>query len=243
MIPINRVRNTVMAILAKSNRGFLSPMDFDTFCDLAQRDLFENLFYRYNKWVNSSNKRYSNTEFADIPKNIKEQIDVFSEYSTNVNFTYDEPTDLWSYTGNDLYRTGGLSLKNAQGKRVDLEEVAKGTELNRLINSTINAPTTTYPIYTKIGEKYRAFPKVTAGYSLELFYTRTPKAPKWSYVLSNGNPVYNAGASDKQDFELSEVLFPLLVVKILAYAGVSIMAAEVAQIASAEEAQTEQKQS
>jgi hypothetical protein len=26
-------------------------MAFDAFCNLAQMDLFENLFYDYNKWI------------------------------------------------------------------------------------------------------------------------------------------------------------------------------------------------
>ncbi len=242
MISINKVRNTVLFLLAKNNRGFISPQQFDAYSDLAQRDLFENLFYRYNKWINNSNNRLSNTGFADIPSNIQEQIDVFSMYSTPSNFTYSIPNDLWTYTGNDFYRTGGLSLKNAQGKQTDLEEVLKGEELNRLINSTINAPTITYPIYVKLGDSFRVYPKVPSGYTLELFYVRVPKTPKWTYVEVDGNPVYNAGAGDKQDFELNEAIFPLLVSKILAYCGISVKDIEVAQIAASEETLAEQKQ-
>jgi hypothetical protein len=244
MISINKCRNLVLYILEKNNRGFIEPARFDAFCDLAQRDLFENLFYRYNKWTTNQTKGFTNTEFGDLAHNLKEQIDVFSTYSTPSNFNYNVTTNIWSYTGSDLYRTIGLSLVNAQEKKTDLEEVLKGAELNNMINSSLNAPTTTYPIYTKIGTAFKVYPKVPTGYSLELLYTRTPKAPKWTYVLDvNNNPIYNAGATDRQDIELDESIFALFIAKVLSYCGVSIRESEITQIANTQEAVIEQKQS
>jgi len=246
MISINRCRNTVLYLLDKNNRGFIGPEKFDTFCYLAQMDLFENLFFQYNKWKLNENKHLSTTEYGDIPKNIQEQIDAFATYSTNSNFTYSSSNDVWSFTGSDLYRSEGLSLVFPNGKKIDVEEVSKGIELNNLVNSKINMPTTTYPIYTKIGQGFRVFPKVPttpAGYKLELFYIRTPKAPKWTYVNVSGNPVYNAGASDKQDIELDESLFSAFVIKVLSYCGVSIKEQDVVAIASNTEVVTDQKQS
>jgi hypothetical protein len=243
MILINKVRNTVLHLLDKNNRGFISPEKFDSFCYLAQMDIFENLFYQYNKWLANKSKHLTGTEYADIPKNIKEQIDVFSAYSTISNFTYNPTTELWSYTGSDKYRDEGLSLKNASGKRVDVEQVSKGIELNNLINSKINAPTTTYPIYVKIGNGFKVYPTVPAGFSLELLYIRVPKTPKWSYLLVQGNPIYNAGASDKQDIELDDSLFVPFVTKVMAYCGVSIREQDVVAAASNAEATMDQKQS
>jgi hypothetical protein len=243
MISVNRVRNTVLFLLNKSNRGNIGTIEFDAFCHLAQMDLFENLFYRLNKWTNNQTKKYVNSEYSDIVQNLQEQIDVFATYSTPSNFTYNAPNNVYSYVGNDFYRTEGLTLINAAGKRRDVQEVHKGYELNSAINSSLNPPTTTYPIYTKIGLSYRVYPTVASGYSLELFYIRTPKTPKWTYVLAGGNPVYNGGASDLQDFELSEVAFPLLVSKILSYAGVSVREADISAAAENEEVKTENKQS
>jgi len=239
MISVNRVRNIVLFLLNKSNRGNIGVQEFDAFCHLAQMDLFENLFYRLNKHTNNQTKKYVNSEYSDIVNNIQQQIDVFATYSTPSNFTYNAPNNVWSYLGNDLYRTAGLTLINAAGKRRDVQEVHKGYELNIASKEATN----TYPIYTKIGNSYRIYPTVASGYTTELFYIRTPKTPKWTYVLSGGNPVYNAGASDLQDFELSEVMFPLLVAKILGYCGVSIRETDVAAIADNEEVKTENKQS
>lgn len=243
MISINRVRNTVFYLLNKSNRGTIGAGEFDAFCNLAQADLFENLFYRYNKWVNNSTKRYSNTEHADMVSNLEQQINTFATYSTDSNFTYNITNNVWSYIGNDLYRTEGISLINSQGRKQDIDEVLKGYELNNAINSKINPPSLSYPIYTKIGNSYRVYPTVPIGYSVELLYIRSPKQVKWTYILDSSlNPQYSASASDKQDFELDEVLFPLLVAKILSYCGLSIKETEVVAAAEQSSQLTEQKE-
>lgn len=243
MISINKCRNLVLYLLEKNNRGFITPSAFDSFCGLAQMELFEDLFYEYNKWVLNQNRRLTNTEFADIPKNIREQIDVFSEYSTISNFSYDATDEVWKFTGYDLYRAIGLSLVNAQGRKADIEEVIKGSELNNLINSTINPPTITYPIYVKTGPGFKVYPVVPSGFKVELLYIRTPKAPKWTYNTVLGNPVYNASASDKQDIELHESMYFSFIMKVMAYCGVSIREQDIVVAAANAEAINEQKQS
>lgn len=240
---INTVRNTVMNLLAKNNRGYISPLEFDSYANLAQLDVFEDLFYKYNKWLNQKNARLSNTEYADIPKNIQQQIDVFSTYSTPSNFVYDAGNDLYTLNDSSFYREIGFSLKTPQGKLKDIEAVLKGQELNNLVNSTINAPTFTFPIYVKLGNAYRFYPKLVSGYTIEMLYIRRPKSPKWTYINDNGNPLFNAGASDRQDIELGDEFFPMIVTKILAYSGLSVKENDVVQIASAEETSINQNKS
>lgn len=243
MISINTVRNTVLQLLNKNNRGYITPEEFNNFCKLAQLAIFEDLFYKYNKFVSLQNKRATNSEYANLPKIIQEQIDTFSAYSTIANFTYDSLTNLWTFTGNDFYRSMNVSLvTKANDLKKDVEILNK-SELNNMINSNMVAPTTTYPAYIKIGEQYRLFPTVdTDDYYLELFYIRKPKDPKWTYINVSGNPVYNASASDKQDIELSESLFEELVVKVMLYCGVSIREQDVVQVATNEEIKNDQKQ-
>ena len=77
-----------MFILNKSNLGYLGADEFNIFCGLAQQDIFENLFYEYNKFINRENKRLTGSEYANLPANLREQIDVFAEYTTPSNFIY-----------------------------------------------------------------------------------------------------------------------------------------------------------
>ena len=242
MIGVNQVRNVVMELLNKNNFGYVSPFEFNQFSQLAQMEIFEDLFYQYTNWLNKENKRMSNTEYANIPKNIREQIDVFATYTTTSNFTYDLASNTWNYSGSDLYRAGNLSLVNAQGKKTDIEEVNK-SEINKHINSNMIAPTFTYPIYEKIGESFRIYPTLTSGYSAELFFLRKPKNPNWTYINVNGNPVYNASASDLQNFELHPSNYVPLIIKILGYMGLNLREEQVIQVANNEEQKVAQKQS
>jgi hypothetical protein len=66
MISINRCRNTVL-YLEKNNRVLLLLWPL-MLLQFAQMDLFENLFYHYNKWVLNETKGLSNTEYGDIQR-------------------------------------------------------------------------------------------------------------------------------------------------------------------------------
>lgn len=241
MISINSVRNVVMFLLNKQNRGYIGVDEFNSFCQLAQLSIFEDLFDQYNAFINKENRRLTGTEYANLPKNLREQIDVFAEYTTQSNFTYNSLTDLWSYTGTDLYRAENLSLVDANSKKVDIDEVQK-RELNIMMNSPLTTPSLTFPVYTRIGGSFRIAPLITSPSYVEMFYLRIPKNPKWTFVLQNGNPLFNQSASDFQDIELHISLFNTFVVKVLGYCGLSIREAEISQAVNSEEMKEFQKQ-
>lgn len=234
MININTVRNTVLFALNKSNRGYLGVEEFNYFCQMAQMEIFEDTFFKYNQFINKENKRQTGTEYANLPKNLREQIDIFATYSTTGNFTF--ASGLWGYTGYNLYRAEGISLvKTDTQKRTDVEEVLK-SQLNVLKNNTNTAPSLLFPVYVRIGDKFSVSPAVPTGYSLELFYIRKPEDPKWTFTNVGGNPMYNASAGDLQHIELHASQLVPLVTKVLAYAGLSIREQEVEQFANSEEA-------
>lgn len=243
MISVNFIRNSVLFIMNKSNLGYLGPSELDIFCNLAQRDIYENLFYQYNQFVNKQNRRLTGSEYADIPKNIQEQIDEYATYSSPSEFVFNPSDETWSFTNNNLYRSENLSLVEAStSKKVDVELVSK-RQLNVMINSDMTKPSLMFPVYEKIGSKFKPFPLVPSGYSLELFYLRTPLAPKWSFTLVQGNPIYNPSASDLQDVDLHPSLLVPFLTKVLSYCSVSIREPEVQAYVNSEEAkQFQEKQ-
>lgn len=241
MISINQVRNVTLFLLNKSNRGYIGVDEFNSFCQLAQMSIFEDLFIQYNQFINKENRRLTGTEYANLPKNLREQIDVFAEYTTQANFTYNSLTNLWSYSGSDLYRSENLSLVGPNAKKVDIDEVQK-RELNVMMNSANTTPSLLFPVFTKIGSDFRIVPLVPTGSYVELFYIRTPKNPKWTFTLVSGNPIYNASASDLQNIELHISLFDAFIVKVLGYCGLSIREQEVQAVANEQEMKEYQKQ-
>lgn len=240
MISINKIYNLTLFILDKEVRGTIPPDRFNEYASLAQSSIFEDLFFQYTNWLNKHNKRLTNTGFSDLPKNLQEQIDTFSVYTTPSNFTYNGTDNLWEFTGDDFYRTINLFASFSNGKVIDVEYIKKG-ELYRL--KAQNLISETFPVYEKIGEKFRVHPTISSPNKVEMAYVRTPKQPKWTYTVVQGNPVYNPSALDFQDCELHESQLVPMVTKILAYSGVSLREAEVTNYASNEEIKETQKKS
>lgn len=222
---IDRVRNTVLTILNKNNIGTIPPMEFNRLAGLAQRDIFENNFYDYNKFVNYQNKRLTNSEYSDIPKNIREKIDLFAETSTmTLN------NGFYTVDNQDVYRIQQLRYQNAI-----IEQVPKSLVL-RLNQDAYSAPTTTYPVYVRYGDKFEVFPNTIVN-DVSCFYIREPKQPKWTYIMISGNPVYNPSANDFQDLEIHPSDEVKLITKILGYAGVTIRDQQVIEVALNKEMQ------
>lgn len=242
MVSINYIRNATLFILNKNNLGYIAPSEFDIFCGLAQRDIYENLFYQYNQFINKQNKRLTASEYGNISKNIQEQIDFYAEYTNDANFVYNSGNDTWSYSGNDLYRAENLSLVEiATQKKIDVELVSK-SQLNVLKNSPMTTPSLLFPVYTKIGNEFKVAPDVPSTHTLQLFYLRSPRNPKWTYTNVAGNPVFNPSASDLQNIDLHESLMIPFLTKVLNYCGMSIREAEVEQFANSEEMKKAQVQ-
>jgi hypothetical protein len=82
---------------------------------------------------------------------------------------------------------------------------------------------------------------ITTGVTIQ--YIRKPLDPKWTYVsLSGGEPIFDQSNADYQDFELPPEDEPLLVAKILQYAGISIREKDLYVAGQNEEGKETQKQ-
>lgn len=153
-----------------------------------------------------------------------------------------------------LQTTGGLSFWNAvglkysifkkAGKIEEAEQVAH-SKITMLSNSIYTAPTLTFPAYTQDDINLTVYPDtIKAVGQVKSQYIRYPKTPKWTYIdLLNGEPAFNASASDYQDFEIPLDDEVGLILKILQYAGISIREADIYQFGQAEEQQANQEQS
>jgi hypothetical protein len=80
-ISVNKVYRTVLSIINKEGRGFLTPDQFNRIGREVQLDLLERAFFDYNKAVNKEKANITNNGYANIPKIIKEKIDIFSKES------------------------------------------------------------------------------------------------------------------------------------------------------------------
>jgi len=206
-------------MLNKENRGYISPSEFNQFADLAQMNIFEDDFHAYSKAIVKENSRLYNSDYSNLPRHLRERLDVFS---STTNLSYNSLEEEWSTSEGDFYR-----LLNITYQGNDVEEVSK-LEINRVLKNNLIAPSKEYPIYIKIGDKFKIYPDVSDD-TVEALYIRRPKSPKWTYTDVAGNPLFNPSALDYQDFELHPSCEMELIIKILSYCGISIREDEVVQ--------------
>lgn len=216
---INQVYTTVLAIINKDNRGYVTPLEFNLYAELAQMSLFEELFHKYSKSIVKQNARMYHSEFSDIPKHIREVLDIFTN-ECGLNLI----SGIWYPNVNDFYRLVKIDYNNKE-----LEEISK-LDINKVLNNNLVSPTLQYPAYTSLNGGYRLYPTSVDGKESLVTYIRKPKNPKWTYQTVSGNPLFNPSALDYQDFELPESMFSDLVIKILGYAGVEIREADIIQV-------------
>lgn len=227
---IDRVRGLVLSILKKENKGWITPEDFNRFADLSQLEIFEEYFYEYNTWLNKKSGRMTHDGYGDIPELIAEKIAVFLK------------TDSMTYEGGlfsppaDNYRLETVYYGNRP-----VEEV-RDHKVRYMLDSILIEPTTTYPVYIRIGSNIKIYPTtITSG--VDCFYLRRPAIPKWTYTAVAGNPVFNIGAADYQDFEIHPADEIELVYRILKKAGVSIREEQIIQYVQMKEQEQLQKES
>ena len=231
---INDVRNTVLSIISKENRGFITPFEFNLFAKQAQLEIFEQYVYNYSNAINKQNARLHGEGYTDIPRNMVEVIDKFSVFTS---LTYDSLNNRFDVPPDYYFLEKVMYNNNTEVEKVSHRKILY------LVNSNLTAPTAAYPVYTLDEQGLLVYP-TTITTNVTSQYLRFPKDPQWAYTTSvNGDPLFNPSSSTYQDFELPLDDFANLVIKILGYSGISIREQEVVQVAKAEEIQDiQQKQ-
>lgn len=225
---INNVRNTVLTILNKENRGYLTPEQFNSYARYAQQNIFNQYFAEYNRMVGMKNARRLSNDYGDRVKELKDNIEAFTTVST-VSISsgvYPKPSDMFK----------SLSLRY-DGKVVDEVSITKEPYLDA---ANLSGPSELYPVFVDKNDSYTIKPSTLTD-DLELVYVRNPLEPKWTYVMVADNPIFNPSANDYQDFELGADAEVALVLEICKLAGVTIREADITQAAIGLDNLNEQK--
>ena len=107
---------------------------------------------------------------------------------------------------------GSVIYSNREAQRIQQYEIYTTNQ------SPLTAPTAYYPVYTYEGGEITLFPTLTG--SVILNYLKFPADVKWGFNIDSelGHYIYNP--LDSTDFEIHKSDQPLLIDKILGYAGV-----------------------
>jgi hypothetical protein len=215
---INDIRNLVHFILNKESRGYITPLEFNTFAKQAQQEIVDGYFHRHNR---ASVVRESRINEKEILKKTKENLDKFIVAPTSLTYNngvFEEP--------NDLYVTINL-LYNSK----EIESIGRD-KLWFLLESNLTAPSLLYPAYVKYDGTYKVYPD-TIEDGVELVYFRLPKDPNWTYFMVDEDAVFNPSDPNYQDFEIGYDDKMEIAMRILKYAGLNIREQDIVVAAKA----------
>lgn len=183
-INVNKVYKSVLSILNKEQRGYLTPYEFNNLARQAQLGLLDSLFYQYNQFLNIENINRTNEGYADLAEKIQEQIDEFYT-SSDLTISTGEAT-----IPSDVYRILDITTSSQQTK---IEKIDKA-RLPFLKSSPLTKPTTTFPIYYQTASKVIIDPSTISSASMK--YIKKPDDPRFGYTVdaTYGTEIYDSNS-------------------------------------------------
>ena len=214
-ININSVYKAVLVVLQQEKRGVLTPVEFNKIAAQAQQEIYTSYFDELNLVLRMPQ---TSLAYADRMAILDEKIQIFKRNETKTTALVGGfPTTTLSNVnelGSVIYLAGG-AVAGREVQRIQEQDVYTVNE------SPLTKPTAFYPVYTYEANVLTFYPAtLPVGANIRVNFLAYPVDPIWGFdIQANlGNYIYNA--QNSTDFEIHQSDQPLLVDKILGYAGV-----------------------
>ena len=190
-INVNTVYKTVLLILNKEERGYVTPDEFNKISAQVQLEVFEQYSDDLNQQLRVPQ---SDTDYADRVSNIDERLAIFKTFGTatydaatiptNPYFTL-PTTDIYGDTV-EFYRLGAVVYKDT----TELQRLQR-MDFYNIQKSPLTKSTESFPTYLFENEKLFVKPdSITSNVGVN--FLRKPLDPRWGYsVGSVGQFVYD----------------------------------------------------
>jgi hypothetical protein len=227
-VNVNTVYRTVLLIINKEQRGYLTPDEFNRTAAQVQLEIFNEYFDDLNQQLRVPG---NDSEYSDRIKNLEEKISIFQDsgnctYSSGV---FSLPTLTVPY---ELYKLGTVIYNNE--KEVQYVQPNELLELNL---SPITKPSVYWPVYKYKDFKISVFP-TTINSNISCTFVRKPLDPIWNFTSTPPSYNYIYNPSTSQDFELHPTEQVNIITRILLYSGIIIKDPQIVQ-AAMQQVQTE----
>ena len=220
MINVNTVYQTVLLILNKEQRGYMTPDEFNKMGEQVQLEIFEKYFEDLNQLIRSPQ---TDSDYADRVTYLEQKISEFETVNAS-QFVSGGTLTL----PNNLHRINTVAYNG-----IELQSLGR-KEFYNIVRSPLTAPTETYPVYTQDNGYLRILPTTIKGGVIELAFLRTPVAPKWGFEVNQNLQFYVYRSTESTNFELHASEQTEVILRILAYAGIIIRDPQIVQAASAQ---------
>jgi hypothetical protein len=219
-ININSVYKAVLVVLQQEKRGVLTPVEFNKIAAQAQQEIYTSYFDELNLVLRMPQ---TSLAYADRMAILDEKIQIFKrnelkDTTLAAGVLTATLTSLVNELGSVIYLAGG-AVAGREVQRIQEQDVYTVNE------SPLTKPTAFYPVYTYENNVLTFYPStlVPTGVgteSIRVNYLSYPVDPIWGFDIQPnlGNYIYNP--QNSTNFEIHQSDQPLLVDKILGYAGV-----------------------
>ena len=215
-ISVDTVYKTVLLILNKEQRGYMTPDEFNKIGQQVQLEIFEKYFEDLNQIVRAPQ---TDADYADRLSYLEEKISIFENNSTKTVVS-------GAVSFLDVHRLNTVSYNN-----IELQKVGR-KEYYNIIKSPLTKPTELYPIYLQEGNSLKIEPKSIS--SIDISFIKKPLDIKWNFVADEGLGIFVYTSNGTTDFELHSSEQTEVILRILAYAGIVIRDPQIIQAASAQ---------
>ena len=236
-INVNTVYQTVLMILNKEQRGYMTPTEFNTVATQVQLEIFEKYFDDLNQQLRVPQ---ADTDYADRQENIDEKLAIFKTFGDAIYTTvgglsyFVLPTSDTYGNVVSFYRLGNVLYNDEKVvQRLDRHEFYYANQ------SRLTKPSTINPAYLYENQKLFIKP-TTITDKIKVDYIRKPNDIIWGFTpgsvgqyVWNNTPYSLSNPTGSTDFEIHESEQTEVILKILLYSGIIIRDPEVVQTAAA----------
>lgn len=234
-INVDIVYKTVLSILNKEQRGYLTPDEFNKIGTQVQLEIFE-------KYVEDLNQQLrvpeNESEYGNRVKNIDDALSIFKEVGTSTSTNPITGVNPFVQPSN-LHRIGTVIYKDV----TELQRLQRNDFLY-VNKSCLTKPSLTYPIYIYEDDRIYVYPNtIIDPADISVTYLRKPADVVWAYGIdpttggyiwdgSPGAPTPSIPATGSVDFEIENHEQTSVILNILAYAGLVIRDPQIVQAAA-----------
>ena len=243
-VNVNTVYTTVLYILNKEQRGYVTPSEFNSIADLVQKEIFNSYFPNGNQQNRKNqNNSENDTEFFNMYKDIAYKLYPFEK---EISFTYDATSDFfYNNTSSTIYKIGEvITTYDGQPKYESITQLTSKKDFDKITRSKLTKPTKQHPLFYTTNDSgqngviLKISPSPEANGGVVVNCITNPTSPKWDYVVGSvGQYVFNpvgVGSSTSADFQLDISEQTNLIVNILKYFGIVINDPTIIQVAEQE---------
>ena len=218
-ISVDTVYKTVLLILNKEQRGYMTPDEFNKIGQQVQLEIFEKYFEDLNQIVRAPQ---TDADYADRLSYLEEKLSVFEKLDVDQSVT----SGTISLTNLNVHRLNTVTYNN-----IELQKLGR-KEYYNIINSPLTKPTKSYPVYLQEGNSLKIQP-VDIGL-VDISYISKPSNINWAFIVDPNLDIFVYDDNEATAFDLHSSEQVEVILRILAYAGIVIRDPQIVQAATAQ---------